>query len=187
MASSPYFFGYGSLVNLATHDYQDPQPARLSGWRRHWCHTDLREVAFLSAVPDPTQAIDGLIASVPGADWQALDKREYAYDRIPTRAVTHPLTHDPDISVYAVPEHSQNQGSRRHPILLSYLDVVVQGYLKVFGETGAADFFATTSGWDSPVLDDRSAPRYPRHQTLSATELELVDHHLSAVRAKIVR
>uniref|UniRef100_UPI000A5B3968 DnaB-like helicase C-terminal domain-containing protein n=1 Tax=Leisingera sp. F5 TaxID=1813816 RepID=UPI000A5B3968 len=42
----PYFFGYGSLVNAATHDFSDPQPAHLSGWRRAWRHTDLRPVAF---------------------------------------------------------------------------------------------------------------------------------------------
>ena len=33
------------------------------------------------------------------------------------------------------------------PILLSYLDVVVQGYLAEFGEAGVARFFASTDGW----------------------------------------
>ena len=57
-----YFFGYGSLVNRATHDYGRSRPARLTGWRRIWRHTDLRPVAYLAAIPDPTCAIDGLIA-----------------------------------------------------------------------------------------------------------------------------
>lgn len=174
--TAPYFFGYGSLVNTATHDYGDPRPARLSGWRRTWAHTDLREVAFLTAKPAPDSAIDGLIAAVPDADWQALDQREYAYDRIlASDAVDHDLAGTPEISVYAVPTARQNPGSARHPILLSYLDVVLQGYLNVFGEAGVRDFIATTDGWEAPLLDDRAAPIYPRHQPLSARECRLFD------------
>ena len=162
--SNPYFFGYGSLVNVATHDYRDPQPARLKGWRRAWVHTDLREVAFLSAVPSEGSEIDGLIAAVPGADWEALDAREYAYDRLPSNgAVSHSIAAAPEISVYAVPQSAQAPGSDRHPVLLSYLDVVVQGYEQVFGEAGVAAFFATTDGWEAPILNDRATPIYPRH------------------------
>ena len=79
--ADPYFFGYGSLVNLATHDFPDPRPARLKGWRRAWRHTDLRPVAFLTAVPDTESEIEGMIAHVPRNDWAALDEREWAYDR----------------------------------------------------------------------------------------------------------
>ncbi|MFT6224241.1 MAG: hypothetical protein ACJA1F_002090 [Paracoccaceae bacterium] len=71
------------------------------------------------------------------------------------------------------------------PILRSYLDVVVQGYLQVFGEQGVVDFFATTRGWQAPVLDDRTAPVYPRHQLLSSSETALVDAHLSALAAQV--
>ncbi|AZV79494.1 gamma-glutamylcyclotransferase [Parasedimentitalea marina] len=185
--STPYFFGYGSLVNLATHDYHDPQPARLSGWRRAWVHTGLREVAFLTAVPCGDSTIDGLIAAVPGADWDALDQREFAYDRLPASAeVQHQMDASPEISVYAVPQSAQMPGSDLHPILLSYLDVVVQGYKQVFGAAGVAEFFASTDGWDAPILNDRATPIYPRHQPLEAAQTELVDHHLDAVGAKVV-
>lgn len=185
---TPYFFGYGSLVNTATHDYENPQPAQLRGWQRRWCHTALREVAFLSAVRSPDSTIEGLIAAVPNADWQALDEREFAYERIAASAsVDHALSEQRQISVYAVPTEAQNQGSRRHPILLSYLDVVVQGYLQVFGEAGVAAFFATTSGWEAPILNDRDAPRYPRSQTLSQQETQLVDHHLGLLNCTIIR
>ncbi|WP_122073375.1 gamma-glutamylcyclotransferase family protein [Pseudophaeobacter sp. EL27] len=183
----PYFFGYGSLVNTATHDYQDPQPARLDGWRRKWCHTALRDVAFLTVEPAPEVQIDGLIAAVPNADWQGLDRREFAYDRLAAdHQIQHPLPGNPEISLYAVPLEAQNQGSARHPILLSYLDVVVQGHLQVFGETGVDDFFASTRGWDAPILNDRQKPRYPRHQLLTAVERQLVDHHLNQLKAQIL-
>ncbi len=187
MKPPPYFFGYGSLVNTATHDYLDPQPARLSGWQRSWCHTALRDVAFLTVVPAEQAQIDGLIAAVPEADWHALDQREFAYDRLPAKeAIRHPLASQPEISLYAVPQDARTAGSQYHPILLSYLDVVVQGYLQVFGEAGVSDFFATTTGWQAPILNDRSAPRYPRHQTLAPAESQLVDHHLASLGAQFI-
>ncbi len=184
----PYFFGYGSLVNLATHDFPDPHPARLRGWRRVWCHTDLRPVAFLTAVPARGSEIDGMIAHVPRNDWSALDQREWAYERIPaTQAVIQPLSRDVEIAVYAVPKRQQNHPSRRHPILLSYVDVVVQGYLRAFGKTGVRQFFDTTDGWDAPILNDRASPRYPRHQQLRPEETALVDDHLTRISAQIVK
>jgi hypothetical protein len=184
----PYFFGYGSLVNRATHDFSNPTCAQLTGWRRAWRHTDLRPVAFLSVVPDVDSVIDGLIAHVPHDDWAALDQREWAYDRIPaTKSVRHPVQHDIEIAVYAVPGSRHNAPSARHPVLLSYVDVVVQGYLREFGPDGAARFFATTDGWDVPVLNDRSAPRYPRHQNLSAKEAAFVDDNLAAYSAQVTK
>lgn len=174
--SNPGFFGYGSLVNLATHDYLDPRPAMLQGWRRVWQRTNLREAAFLSIVPDPDVAIHGVIARVPGADWTALDQREAAYERHDVSAAVG----NSHTAIYQVnPIHLVRDG--KHPILLSYLDVVVQGYLACFGPDGVRDFFATTTGWDASVLDDRHAPRYARHQTLSPAEQALVDQHLAAV------
>ncbi len=187
MTHDPYFFGYGSLVNRTTHDFADLHPARLHGWRRSWWQTDLRQVAFLTAVRDENSAIDGMIAHVPGNDWAALDEREYAYDRLPaTDAVTHSLADRLDIAVYAVPHRTRSTTNARHPILLSYLDVVVQGYLREMGTNGVSDFFATTDGWDTPILDDRADPRYPRHRKLAADETALVDHHLSAIGATLI-
>ena len=180
--ADPFFFGYGSLVNRDTHDFPQINRASLTGWRRGWRHTDLRDAAFLTAVPDPGTTIQGLIAHVPNEDWQALDKREWAYERVQvTDTVKHPLTYAIDIVVYAVPAERHNKPSIKHPILLSYLDVVVQGYLREFGEDGAAQFFTTTDGWDIPVINDRATPRYVRHQILTASETAFVDHHLARI------
>lgn len=180
-----HFFGYGSLVNRATHNYQDALPATLSGWRRVWVHTSLRPLAFLSVERAPETDIAGLIAHVPGGDWAALDEREHGYDRhrdhaTPLGAAPHP------IQVYAVPQHRANAPVAAHPILLSYLDVVIQGFLTEFGAQGAADFFATTHGWDAPILNDRAAPRYPRAQTLTPAETAVVDEGLVGVGAKLI-
>ncbi|MEQ9694327.1 gamma-glutamylcyclotransferase family protein [Shimia sp. SDUM112013] len=186
--STPYFFGYGSLVNRNTHDYTDIHPARLRGWRRVWRHTDLRPVAYLTVVPDNSAAIDGLIAHVPGDDWAALDGREHAYDRERVcHAVTHPKPDPVNISVYTVPHGKHGAPTVEHPVLLSYIDVVAQGYLREFGEAGVAHFFNTTAGWTAPVLDDRAAPVYPRHQSLSADETQMVDDHLAALKVTLHR
>jgi len=182
-----YFFGYGSLVNRGTHGFAGAHTATLKGWRRIWRHTDLREVAYLTVVPDPEAEIDGLIAEVPAQDWEVLDRREAAYDRVAAaHQVSHPLAHAPDIAVYAIPDGKHQQPSREGPVLLSYLDVVVQGYLREFGEAGVARFFNTTEGWDAPILDDRADPIYPRHQRLRSDEQTLVNDHLAARKARMV-
>lgn len=174
---TPYFFGYGSLVNRTTHSYPQSTRATLSGWRRAWVRSRHRaDVVYLTAVPDPGAQIDGLIAAVPNADWAALDARETGYRRHITDTVQPAPA---PVSVYAVdPEDMLDDGAQA--ILLSYLDVVVQGFLAEFGEDGAARFFATTSGWDIPVRNDRAAPIYPRAQHLSASETALVDQLLAA-------
>ncbi|MEP2029547.1 MAG: gamma-glutamylcyclotransferase family protein [Paracoccaceae bacterium] len=183
---NPYFFGYGSLVNRATHEYPDAAPAKVQGWRRQWRHTGLRSVAFLTVVADHGSMIEGLIAGVPNADWAALDKREWAYQRLNANDhIRHDLNHDPEVALYAVPNDPDLEVSVKHPILLSYIDVVVQGYLIEFGHDGARRFFETTDGWDLPIINDRAEPMYPRHQLLSRSERQFVDEQLSALPAKI--
>ncbi|WP_147107198.1 gamma-glutamylcyclotransferase family protein [Tateyamaria sp. syn59] len=178
---TPWFFGYGSLVNRATHDYPNAQRATLNGWRRVWVRTERRDVVFLSVHEAPGHRIDGLIATVPRADWAALDLRETGYNRIDaTQAVAH-RADAIDIAVYQVPPDAQRPGGNHH-ILLSYLDVVVQGFMREFGQAGAEHFFATTDGWDTTVHDDRGAPLYPRAQTLTAQEQALTDRLLAEVQ-----
>lgn len=176
--NDPFFFGYGSLVNRATHIYADAHPARLHGWRRCWRPTGRRPWPFLSVEQHENSTIEGLIARVPNADWEALDERELAYDRHKVTTLDHPLEGEPDTATYVVPTQNVIEDPSV-AILLSYLDVVVQGYLKEFGEAGVRRFFETTTGWDRPVKNDRADPIYPRHQKLSATETELVESELT--------
>ncbi|MCA8884716.1 MAG: gamma-glutamylcyclotransferase [Rhodobacteraceae bacterium] len=180
-----FFFGYGSLVNRRTHTYPDAKPALLKGWRRTWVQTRLRPEAFLSVRPAPGHEIAGLIASVPDQDWRALDEREIGYDRHPvTDHVHHDMLPAPHVQVYAIADRHKAEIDGG-PILRSYLDVVVQGFLHHYGDAGAAAFFDTTDGWDRGVLDDRTAPQYPRHQRLSTSESALIDRHLEKLQVKI--
>ena len=182
---TPYFFGYGSLVNVNTHVYPSAQPAKLQGWRRAWVRTAERDIVYLTVVQDAASTIDGVIAAVPNADWVALDAREYGYARHSSGgAVTHEISPAPDIAHYAIPPEATGHDGD-HVILLSYLDVVVQGFLHVYGQAGVGRFFDTTDGWDTPVLNDRDTPMYPRHQALTVDETALVDHHLSRLSARV--
>ncbi|GGM05570.1 gamma-glutamylcyclotransferase [Pseudooceanicola nanhaiensis] len=175
---TPYFFGYGSLVNRATHAYPDARLARARGWRRVWRHIEGRDHAVLTAVPDEASEIEGLVAAVPGADWRALDAREAAYDRVDAAAhVVHDIGEVP-MAIYWIPEAKHILASEPRPVLLSYLDVCVQGYLREFGAEAVERFFDTTDGWGS-VRDDRAAPVYPRAQQLEPVETELVDQALA--------
>ena len=185
--SDPFFFGYGSLVNRRTHVYAETYPARVRGWHRVWRQSHRRDTAYLTVVPAPGAEIEGLIAAVPGGDWRALDHRESGYRRHPiAEGLAHAATRPVAVHIYAVPAEAMAEAGRQNPILLSYLDVVVQGYLREFGEAGAERFFETTEGWDTPVLDDRPAPRYPRAQALTARERSLVDAALAALGVRII-
>lgn len=179
--SDAQFFGYGSLVNHATHGYDNARPATLGGWRRVWVHTALRPVAYLSVERAPDAEIAGLAAEVPGGDWSALDARERAYDKHPVTLRLHLCGSDAPARVYAVPASHAAPPDTRHPVLLSYIDTVVQGFLEVYGAAGARAFFATTRGWEAPILNDRAAPRYPRATALTDTERAFVDRQLAAV------
>ena len=182
--NDPHFFGYGSLVNRRTHVYTPAHPATLTGWRREWRATGLRPAAFLTARPVEGSEIDGLIAPVPAGDWAALDSREAGYDRLDAPRVVHQLDPGLMIAVYSIPPRPDDLDTAS--ILLSYLDVVVQGFLTEFGSDGVTRFFETTDNWQLPVADDRHAPLYPRAQTLDDAERTLTDDHLAKVGATVV-
>ncbi|GGD44520.1 gamma-glutamylcyclotransferase family protein [Sinisalibacter lacisalsi] len=186
--TDPFFFGYGSLVNRGTHDYAEAQTARATGWRRAWRKTPLRDRCFLTVVPAPDEYVEGLIAAVPGADWAALDAREHAYAR---HDVSHVTTHRADrpleVAIYAIPDGAHHDPGDDNPVLLSYIDVVVQGFLAEFGAEGVRHFFETTEGWHVPVLDDRAAPIYARARVLDLAERAAVDEGLARIGARILR
>lgn len=175
----PRFFGYGSLVNLHTHDYPDAQPATLSGWRRVWRHAISRPIAFLSVEPCAETTLHGITAQVPNADWAALDLREHGYTRQDVTAQFETQT-----AIYEADPAFTQDPSVGHPVLLSYLDVVVAGYTTLMGDAGAEHFFATTYGW-GPILDDRADPLYPRAQPLSAQTRTTVDAALAALSVPV--
>lgn len=188
--TDPFFFGYGSLVNRATHGYGPAYRARVRGWRRAWRHSSARQVPFLTAVPCADGEIDGLVAAVPGGDWQALDAREAGYARQCAGTGLSPEPAGAAVSaaqIYAVPAQDWAAPGDGAPIFLSYVDVVFQGYLREFGRDGVERFIATTEGWEIPILDDRARPLYPRHQPVDAAERAWFDALLADIGARVLR
>lgn len=176
-------FGYGSLVNRKTLPaHLAARKATLRGWRRAWRATSLAEeggVCSMSVVPGD-DAIDGLVITFDDAVRPIIDAREYRYDALAAKGLGEPV-----IIFRAAPDIDRF-GDRDYPVHLSYLDVIVQGFLAEFGRDGIDRFFATTDGWHVPIVDDRATPRYPRAQHLSVDEKKLTDHMLQKVDATVL-
>ena len=186
------FFGYGSLVNPDANAHaREIAPGRVRGWRRAWAHptgAPGRGVTSLTVQPDPDGEIEGVLAFVDDlGDLAALDAREAGYERryLDAPAVTLAEAGRPtrERFLYVSLSPRTAPADPDHPILRSYVDCVLQGYLRRFGETGLLRFMETTEGWDGFILDDRAAPRYPRHVSLDEAEREIIETALAARRS----
>ncbi|MFZ3584687.1 gamma-glutamylcyclotransferase [Loktanella sp. DJP18] len=150
--------------------------ARLAGWRRVWQYTAPHNFVALSIRPASTcDVVKGLIAAVPGADWTALDNREAGYDRHDVTQCCQTSQNATAINMYMMRSDVTEVLDLRHGIALTYLDIVVEGYMEQFGEGGVADFFATTDGWDTPVFDDRTCPIKSRCRQADPSIYPVVD------------
>ena len=130
---------------------------------------------------------DGLLVIDLAVNLPVIDAREFRYHRrdITLAELTFDaarterdtgLRLDPGtrLHVYeARTEHPETIGPS--PILRSYLDAVMQGFLNEFGEGGVHRFVAETDAFHMPIHEDRHRPIYPRAVTLSAAEAELFD------------
>lgn len=194
------YFGYGSLVNDDTRNQDSFGIAgRLPGFRRNWTiwtANGARKmfgfdgIAALSASKDPLSAIDGLLIFDRKDHLPRVDKRESRYDRINldpgTFETDEKLPEGVDTYIYLGWPADTMQRDPAMPILQSYCDAVMQGFLHKFGEDGLMRFVRETSGWDIPVIMDREQPFYPRHITLSDKERAQVDAALEAASATCV-
>ncbi|MEX3009486.1 gamma-glutamylcyclotransferase family protein [Hoeflea sp. TYP-13] len=181
------YFGYGSLVNRDTlrTDYVHAQPVRLHGWRRCWrprMHGDPirsgKPTSLLSARQMAGSVIEGLLVFDRVSNLPCVDEREATYDRVrvPLDRLEVIDGKLPDCRVY-VYEAQTNSASHdpHHPILQSYLDAVLQGFLNEFGRQGVHDFLDSTDGFERTVHADRHDPIYPRSVTLSLEERTFID------------
>lgn len=171
IADRRHCFGYGSLANSGTHDWPVAGTATLSGWRRNWAHRSMgaRGVTALTIEPAPGSVIAGQMLAVPDDGWANLDQREAGYDCV--IAQVSPLL---DGSVTYVSEDPQG-ADRDHPIWLSYVDTVLEGFLDMGGLDAVDAFVETTVGWDAPILDDRGDKLYPRATALVRETEAMVD------------
>lgn len=199
------YFGYGSLVNRATlgTEIVAAFPARLNGWQRTWrARPDMGPTpgvalpdgltpSLLTAHRAPQAGIDGLLVIDLAENLAAIDAREFRYHRrdiaigdleFATAASVVDVELDFRLHVYeARTEHPPAGGTS--PILQSYLDAVMQGFLREFGEAGVHRFVAETDAFHMPIHEDRHAPLYPRAVSLTQAEIALFDAALAGHRA----
>lgn len=164
-------FGYGSLVHRETRPGRcGAERASIRGFERAWAHRTERSGTVLTVRRAPGRGIEGVFFAVDDATAAALDRREVRYDRLSLDA--------PGDYTYAAPEAILSPGTREHPILRSYLDCVLAGYHDLGGADAVAAFVDTTTGWETPILDDRSEPRYVRAVAVAPAVLAAIDDEL---------
>ncbi len=183
-------FGYGSLVNRATLP-EDSVSARVRvrGWRRAWRHSvgsDAGRRCTLTVIPDPNCSILGTVVAQPGHHDDTMQRREALYHRvdIPSDDVDW-LDQRPDgwpEPFIHVGEPAYNRpGDHDHPVLLSYVETVMSGFFRTFGDDGPRHFLETTADWHVPVMDDRTAPIYSRATQIDDIERSLIDGLLDEI------
>lgn len=184
------YFGYGSLVNRDTHrtEIYGAVRASVSGWRRHWQgrpqHGD-NPISLLSVKTesDPEHELPGLLVFDRIENLDALDEREFNYDRrvIGSESISLPVEMSLEVPVFIYEGKPEIASETGHAILQSYLDAVLKGYLLEYGETAVRGFIAETHAFDdTPVIRDRHEPRYARSVMLSDEEADLFDSALEA-------
>lgn len=184
------YFGYGSLVNRDTRPiYEDATNARLYGWQRAWSHRVVdgqRAVGCTSLTIEPIESadkaavagIDGVLVRIRPEDLPALDRREAGYERIRVNpsSLELPDGHDiEEVVTYRSLSENRHMANEEFPILQSYIDCVMAGYLTRFGESGLNHWLHSTRGWEHSILDDRNNPIYPRHIDLQADQQTYFD------------
>ena len=188
------YFGYGSLVNRNTRPETETfEVATLAGWRRAWGHAVQDERArdisgwpkldqpalgytVLTVEPLSNSRIDGVQVGIDAAELPSLDARERGYTR---HSVCSAMSTDP-IAIYVSNSAHVKRACSDYPLLQSYVDCVMAGYLTVFGWEGVGRFVQSTVGWSAPMLQDRSAPLYPRAVNLSKELLANFDERTQA-------
>ncbi|TPW31375.1 gamma-glutamylcyclotransferase [Pararhizobium mangrovi] len=182
------YFGYGSLVNRATHrtEIVAAYRARLHGWKRMWrSRPDVlldpahgTALSLLSVACKAEAETDGLLVVDRAENLPAVDEREAHYDRHLLSAADITLFEGSlpcDCPVYVYEARSGAGDAVACPTRQSYLDAVMQGFLAEHGEAGLRAFVFETDGFDLPVLADRAVPLYPRAVRLDAREAGLID------------
>jgi glutathione-specific gamma-glutamylcyclotransferase len=188
MPSRLAFFGYGSLVNELTWARRyEMIPAQLAGWKREWKHcvvTPWGPVCALTAVPKPGSSIHGVFIKSDAAELAVLDEREIGYtrlelDRSLIRTTDEELPES--LFIYTSQAEAYRHGSVHFPLWMSYIEVVTYGFWRVFGENGVDEYIHSTGGWEAPIIDDRTRPRYPRMMSLTGEERAFIERKIMAI------
>jgi cation transport protein ChaC len=187
-ANHSELFGYGSLVNeLTLAKKLNARPGSLSNWIREWKHcveAPFGRVCALTIARQDNVSIQGVYITCPDTEFEELDKREIGYQRDTLRVedVGEPIPEQTRaVFAYTSNPSAHRPGSTTFPIWLSYVEVVLYGYLQVFGAGGVDEFIRTTRGWSAPVVDDRDKPLYPRAVDIPTSTRNIIEASLKKI------
>lgn len=179
-----FIFGYGSLINSASRNSSASKPiaaipVRVSasfGFVRAWndrSPTGFTALGLRRPVPgEGALTINGVIYPVDGNDMSSFDAREKGYVRVevPREEIEalswQQLPTEGKIWVYIPDVTGQEPGvglptaDAQHPLVESYVDVVIEGGLE-YGQDYARELIETTKDWSPYWLNDRRLARRP--------------------------
>lgn len=175
------YFGYGSLVNRHTlrTRFLGIRRAQVTGWRRFWLPRRAGEPALLSVRPEPGHVTQGVVVYDHADHLPAVDEREAGYLRqVVARDLVEieaePLS-DVPLFIYEARADEATAAEAGAVILQSYLDAVLQGFNALYGPDGVRRFVRETEGFETRLVEDRHAPRYPRSVTVGEGEAAFFD------------
>jgi len=176
-------FAYGSLVGRRSRDFiAEATPATLEGWNRSWSHgirTKRGNVCALTVVSKPQSMLRGVVLQCDKATLRTLDKREDGYSRKEVNVVLD-TGHRSRSWLYVGRRDRRVDGEDGYSIWMSYLLVVLAGYLELGGPRALQDFYGTTVGWNMPVEHDEREPKYTRAFRLKPGERAQIRRFLSS-------
>ncbi len=174
-----FIVGYGSLISgisrAKTGETGQVWPVKITGFERHWSiMTTESGMSSVAVIPKKGAHCNGVLIEISEAEIPVFDLREQGYKRAQIDASQVSSYHDdalPNGTVWIYHSDQITPPSTACPITLSYVDVILAGCVEQ-GERFTEDFLQHTKGWETPLLNDRKTPRYPRVQPeLNAAQL----------------
>lgn len=133
----------------------------------------------------PDSGIDGVVVPLPIEALPVLDAREEGYERLTLPASDFELPEGlavDEVHVYRSLTEHRMSATDEHPILQTYVDCCMAGFLNVYGEGGLDNFLHATRGWHGQIENDRTQPRYPRAVAIPGELLARFDRLVNAHR-----
>ena len=166
-----FILAYGSLISsesrAKTGETGQVWPVKLHGFQRHWAVVDpAMDMSSVAIKKADGQACNGILVAVKEDQIALFDQREIGYQRSQVTKEQLASYHEeplPEGTYWVYHTDEINHPEEANPIALSYVDVILSGCLE-HGDAFALDFLALTKGWQSPLINDRPEPRYPRAQ-----------------------
>ncbi|MEH6444445.1 MAG: gamma-glutamylcyclotransferase family protein [Oceanospirillaceae bacterium] len=179
-----YIFGYGSLINsisrTVTGETGVAVAVKISGFVRYWSRiSEDFGMSSVVVVPEQGQACNGVLVEVPESELPSFDLRERGYQRVLvdayqvefySQAMDLKSQANTQVKVWLYQSQEVVSPCENHPVVFSYLDVIIAGCLE-YSPQFCDDFMQLTQGWKHAMLNDRHNPRYPRVQKELDTQL----------------